>query len=171
MFVPVYDAVKIAQLLELPCVNDGPVPQIQKGGVIVYYPGCSLANLLKSKAEIWLDREDEWELELGTTAGYYEVLVVPESNCGRLELQLEQLRIYGEEWNPAPVAVAALALIAHLAWTGDSLLGNNLGRCLEKTSRGDAYILGMCGKGLNIYDLFCDDLGGRVLFLIAARKC
>ncbi|OGJ62656.1 hypothetical protein A3D12_03780 [Candidatus Peribacteria bacterium RIFCSPHIGHO2_02_FULL_55_24] len=136
----VYDAAAVSRILGLPCESSDPVPQAEAGEIIIYYGGWDLKTLCLSpggKKRMWQDQDDwygkyEWKAE----SGYYRLLLpVPNSNRRTWDEQLRHLARIDTAWKPAPVCVAATALLIHLTETGNDLLEDNWCRSARKCSR------------------------------------
>lgn len=133
---PVYDAVSLLGFGE-PC--DDPLPDAAAGEVVVRYGVWSLRELRDSAVgrklmhqQDWYDRY-EWSAAK-FPAGIYRVrLPVPETNCKGFAEQ-QKLLLPGEE--PAPVVLAATALLCHRLQAGEDLLNGDWARCKEQTDAG-----------------------------------
>lgn len=130
----VYDARAVGRILGLPTAG-GPVPRLGPDETAVYYGGWDLPTLRDcpaGKARMW--QTQDWYRCYGWTAapGYYRVLLpAPDSDRRSWYHQVRQLRALGPAWKPAPVCVAATALLVHLRETGCSLLQEDWCRCAE----------------------------------------
>jgi hypothetical protein len=130
----VYDAAAMSRILGLTCECSDPVPEAAEGEIVIYYGGWDLPTLRKSPAgqkrmwhQNWYDKKG-WEAE----PGYYRVLLrVPDSNDRDWSEHVNHLRTVNEALQPAPVTVAATALLVHLTETGNDLLKNDWSRCAE----------------------------------------
>ena len=132
----VYDPRTVSHILGIPCECSDPVPQQAKDGeIVVYYGGWDLQQQRAStagKQRMWQDQD--WYEKYGWKAdpGYYRLLLpVPHSNGQFWSEQLRQLAALGSAWQPAPVCVAATALLVHLTETGNDLLTSDWCRCAE----------------------------------------
>ncbi|MBU0767250.1 hypothetical protein KKF55_05765 [Patescibacteria group bacterium] len=169
----VYDATAVSRILGLPAECNVPTPKPEDGEVVIYYGGWSLKELRESKAgqermmqdQDWYEQH-EWKAE----SGYYRLLLpVPNSNRKKWSEQTEHLSGIDAEWQPAPVCVAATALLVHLTEVGDDLLRNDWCRCEEALPDGDYVALDIDGGRVVVV---CGLGGGRYghLWLSAARK-
>lgn len=171
----VYDAVAMSRILGITCECKDPVPEAADGEVVIYYGGWDLPTLRKSAAgqkRMWQDQnwydDKGWKVE----PGYYRVLLrVPDSNRRNWNEQVNHLKTVDEAWQPAPVTVAATALLVHLTETGNDLLRNDWCRCAEPLPCDDHAALTVDHGRVLVYDRRWD--GRRDdghLWLSAARK-
>ena len=170
----VYDAAAVSRILGLPCESSDPVPQAEAGEIIIYYGGWDLKTLCLSpggKKRMWQDQDDwygkyEWKAE----SGYYRLLLpVPNSNRRTWDEQLRHLARIDTAWKPAPVCVAATALLIHLTETGNDLLEDNWCRCTEVLPDGGHAVLSVSGGRVRVRSYWVDSPYDDV-FLGAARK-
>lgn len=137
----VYDSQAVSRVLGLPCeCNDAP-PQADDGEVIIYSKW-GLPPLRASTAgKKRMAQNQSWYDDMGLKAnpGYYRVLLrVPYTRDNGWKgwgLQMEELKRIGNEWQPAPIAVATTALLVHLTETGIDLLQNDWCRCAEPSGQ------------------------------------
>ncbi len=173
----VYDAVAVSRILGLPCESNGPVPQAQDGEIVVYYGGWDLKALRtcaageKRMGQEWegsRSYESQWQAE----KGYYRFLLpVPGSNYKSWSEQLQHLKGIDHAWKPAPVFVAATALLVHLTETGNDLLKGEACCCAEPLPPdGLRVALSIRGDCLRIYSRWDADSHFGNIFLSAARK-
>jgi hypothetical protein len=130
----IYDADTIANVLGLPVLCTDPAPAAPESETVIYYGGWSLKDLRHCKAGrecMWQDQEWYDDFLWDAEPGYYRVhLRFPQSNGQTWEEQCARLGANQSTWEPAPVCVAATALLAHLARTGENLLRNGWCRCI-----------------------------------------
>jgi hypothetical protein len=169
----VYDAVTISRILGISTAYRGPVPHAVDGQIVVYYGGWDLQTLRKTAAgnkRMWQDQE--WYDEKAYTAepGYYRVfLPVPDSNGRTWSEQISDLRTFGEAWQPAPVVVAATALLVHMIVRGTRLVENQWFRCAEVIADGYHVQLAVDASRVDVaYDW--DGHKREKLWLTAYRK-
>lgn len=141
----VYSADTVSRILGLSCTCNDPVPQARDGEVIIYYGGWALKTLRTCTAGQKRMRQDwdwyeqyPWEAE----PGYYRLLLpVPHSQWRSWSGQLRLLASIGSAWQPAPVCIAATAVLVHLMKTGNNLLQHEFvldegWRCAETIQHG-----------------------------------
>jgi hypothetical protein len=142
----------VTHFLGLPVNADGAVPDKQYGEIIVYHGGWSLQELRSCVAgELYMWTDQDWydHFRWQVPAGYYRLRLA--ETCSKNIKWDEQdaaLRSASPAWRPAPITVAATALLMHLAATGEDLLLGNWGRSAE--------VFGLRWVGLNVHS-------GRVL--------
>ena len=168
----VYDATAVSRILGLPAECNVPTPKPEDSEVVIYYGGWSLKELRESKAgqkrmmqdQDWYEQH-EWKAE----SGYYRLLPVPNSNRKNWSEQTKHLSGIDPEWKPAPVCVAATALLVHLKETGDDLLKNDWCRCEEPLPDDDRVALDVRDGRVRVIS---DWAGSRDdgLWLSTARK-
>lgn len=169
-----YDAAAVSRILGLPCECSQPVPQAAEGEIVLYYGGWSLKQLRTSatgkkrmrKDQDWYD-DKCWKAE----PGYYRLLLrVPDSNRKNWSEQVSHLRTIDEAWQPAPVCVAATALLVHLVETGNDLLKTDVCRCAEALPDGDRVVLTVYEGRVDVSDYWDDHRNDDLWLSSACRK-
>lgn len=122
----VYNAAAMSRILGLPCECSDPVPEAGDDGIVIYYGGWDLPELRDSTAgKRCMNQNIYWFEKCGWKAkpGYYRVnLRVRGSERKSWSEKIAHLRATNKAAQPAPVAVAATTLLAHLMDTGGDLL-------------------------------------------------
>lgn len=169
----VYDAAAISRILGIPCECSNPVPEAADGEIVIYYGGWDLPTLRKSpagKKRMWQDQN--WYDDKGWKAepGYYRInLRIPNSNRRNWPEQVSHLKTVDEALQPAPITVAATALLVHLTETGNDLLKTDYCRCAETLPDDDRAGLGVHRGRVRVFSLW-DGFRDDVLWLAASRK-
>ncbi len=162
-----YDAGRVAEILGLPCACSDPVPDVPPGEVLIYYGGWDTDTLRDSLCGKWLHRDRNYA---GPSAGYYSLLIpVPGSNRKTWTEQLAHLRTFGEQWVPAPVALAVTAVAVHLAATEENLLQGVRCHCADLYSENARTVLDTI-RGRVAVTLQWGQRRHARLWLAAARK-
>ena len=173
----VYDAAATGRILGLPTGWDRQtLPSAEDREIVVYYGGWDLRTLKNSVAgEKYMLREQDWydAMEWKAEPGYYRLLLpVPESNRKTWEEQCAHLRTIDEAWRPAPVTVAATALLLHLAQTRNDMLKGDWCRCADLLIDAETTRAGLkLRTGRVSVSVYWDDDPPSKLWLAAARKC
>lgn len=167
-----YDATA-TRILGLPAECSDPAPETADGEIVIYYGGWDLPALRTCTAgKKWMRQDQDWYDNKGWKAepGYYRLLLpVPNSNRQRWGEQLQHLAGIDAAWQPAPICIAATALLAHLMETGQDLLRNDWCRCAEPLPGGFRAALTVL-DGRVLVDYYWDDDPHVVLWLAASRK-
>jgi hypothetical protein len=129
----VYDASAVSRILGLLCECGDPALEAPSGEIVVYYGGWDLRTLRACPAgqqHMW-QRQGRCE-ECGTAAqtGYYR-LPLPGSGRNARDGKAGHPRTDEESHRPALVAVAATALLVHLAEDGAAVLQGDACRSAE----------------------------------------
>lgn len=169
----VYDAAAVSRILGLPAECKDPIPKARDGEIIIYYGGWDLPTLRTSavgKKRMW--QGQTWYDDKGWKAepGYYRLLLpVPGSNRKSWDDQLKHLATIDRAWQPAPICVAATALLVHLTETDSDLLRRKWFRCAEALPHDYHAALGVDGGRVHVDDYWS---GSRLrgVFLGAARQ-
>jgi len=169
-----YDAPAESRILGLPCDCRDHAPDPADGEIVIYYGGWDLRTLRSSaggKQRMWQDQD--WYEKYGWQAepGYYRLLLpVPRCNRKTWSEQLRHLQSIDPAWQPAPVCVAATALLVHLTETGNDLLRHDWCRCAEALPSGSRTALTVSEGRVGVYSGW----GGyryAYVWSSAARKC
>jgi hypothetical protein len=169
----VYDACAVSRILGIACEYRDPVPKAADGEIVIYYGGWDLPTLRKSPAgknRMWQDQN--WYDDKGWKAepGYYRInLRIPDSNRRNWPEQVSHLKTVDAALQPAPVTVAATALLVHLTETGNDLLKTDYCRCVESLPGDDRAALYVNVGRVYVF-CFWDDHRHDHLWLAASRK-
>jgi len=169
----VYDAVTVSRILGLPCECNDPVPPARDGEIVVYYGGWSLTQLRRCSGSTERTLKQAWykTYEWPALSGYYRLLLpVPRSNFRHWDAQLHHLATIDAAWTPAPVRVAATALIVHFIDTGEDLLRGGRCRCAEALPGNWHPEIGVYAGHVCVRRRW-DFFPGKRLWLAAAKKC
>jgi hypothetical protein len=168
----IYNAADVSRILGLPADDPGDqVITVPDGEIVIYYGGWDMKTLRTSVAAINAMRQVPWYDNATAESGYYRLLLPMQgSNCKNWEEQAEHLQATGECWHPAPVVVAATALLVHLVNTNDDFLHHGYCRCAESIPDDRrAGISVRCG-GVVCVDGYWGDIRDDRLWLAAAQK-
>ena len=146
-----------------------PSPEAKPGEILLRYGGWSLRDL-RDKCDL-MHRQDwyarcPWASDKLPSGLYALRLPVPNSNRKTFNEQ-KALLLPGEE--PAPVVLAASAMLSHLISTGERLLAGQWLRCKEQTADGYRVALGWHDGRLNVNRYWYDYPDGFV-WLASARR-
>jgi hypothetical protein len=165
----IYTADDVSRITGLRFSATEPVPRFRGEGLMVYYPGYTLPELRGSpigKTRMWQDRTRyRWVIE---PRYYYVKLCFPGSSYKLYGEQEMHLRTVDSKLRPAPVIVAATALLVHLVATGENLLKGDWCRCAETLPDGRRAELTVCEGRVDV-KYYWDTLRLRNLWLAAAR--
>lgn len=151
----VYDAAAMSRILGFPAECSDPVPEAAEDEIVIYYGGWDLKTLRNSPAgQARMCQNDRYDgRQRSTDPAYYNVLLpVPASNGEEWSGQVILLRTAHEGWQPAPVCVAATALLVHLTETGNNVLKDASYRCAETVLGNGRVILAVRDGRVDLYD-------------------
>lgn len=138
--VTAYSAEQVCSLLGIPNTCTVPMPDtssLKPGEVLLWYPGWTLTQLRNScLGKLRMEQEQDWydHKSFSGEPGYYAVqLRVPSSTRKNWQEQLSLLSTSGESYQPAPVAIAATALLLHLQVADSDLLRKDWCRCVDES--------------------------------------
>jgi len=153
---------------------EAPLPEAKPGELLLRYGGWSLQDLrdnavVRAKDLMWVQdwyEQYPWSAEKLPSGLYALRLPVPDSNRKTFDKQ-KALLLPGEE--PAPVVLAASALLAHHLQTQEDLLKGDWTRCKEQTAGGYHVVLYWSGGRLRV-NYRWDDYPYHFVWLASARR-
>ncbi len=174
----IYDSPAVSRILGLPCECHDTPPEAGDGEIVIYYGGWDLITLRHSPAGLMHMKQDALCEEKGwkgsvTETGFYRIILrTPHSEGLNWNEQKRLLATTkGNQWQAAPVAVAATALLILLADEGRAVLSDDAWyRCAEPVTSDEQVALRANALGLSALRL-----GNKQRFdgiwLTAVRKC
>ena len=147
------------------------IPGNNPGEYVFHYDGWSLQDLRMNQnvlmsQETWYDTHP-WATEKLPSGIYVLRLPVPDSNRKTFA---EQKALLLPEEEPAPIVLAATALLAIRLSGGDDPLRNGWARCKEQNADDGRVVLRWRDGRLLVRSRRRDDRRGGIFWLAAARK-
>jgi hypothetical protein len=164
----------VGEILGLPVASKEPIPDAKVGEIVIYYGGWDLQMLRTCLGgRKYMSQDQDWYDDQNWTAepGYYCLLlpVLGSNNKNRYE-QFAYLRTIDDSWQPAPVSVAATALLVHLAAAGVDLLNGGWCRCADRLPDGNRVALDVVEGRVSVND-YWDAYRYENVWLAGCRKC
>lgn len=156
----VFDADTMGYLLGLRCECNDTVPEAAQNEIVIYYGGWTLATLCNSvagKGKIQIN-EDLNITGCKSEPGYYRVILrAPGGARMTWDEQVSGMRRFDKTFQPAPVAVAASALLVGPVGTRNDVLYETACRCAEELPHGrNVTLLPSRDGGMSIVSSYSD---------------